>query len=60
MKRYGKISLNIRNLNPEVVMHRMVTTLKANPFLDSSCKKLTTTFDELRQRVAKFIKLEKY
>jgi len=55
MERFGKVALNIPNLNPEVAMPHMVTTLKPKPFSDSLCKKLTTNLDELSQRAAKFM-----
>jgi len=48
MERFGKVALSIRNLNPEVTMHHMITTLKLGPFADSLCKKPTTNLDELR------------
>ena len=37
MDRFGKTTLDIRNLSPEVAMHHMVTALKPRPFLDSLC-----------------------
>jgi len=55
MERFGKVVLNIRNLNLEVAMHHMVTALKPEPFSDSLCNKPVADMDELRQRAAKFM-----
>jgi len=58
MERFGKVALNIWNLNPEVAMHHMVTALRPDIFSDSLCKKLVLDMDELRQRATKFMQLE--
>ena len=58
MERFGKISLNISNLNPEVAMHHLITALKSGPFIDSLCKKPVNNLDELRTRITKFMQME--
>ena len=58
MERFGKISLNISNLNPEVAMHHLITALKHGPFIDSVCKKPVNNLDELRTRATKFMQME--
>jgi len=58
MEHFRKISLNISNLNPEVVMHHLVTALKPGPFVDSLCKKPVSNLDELRTRATKFMQME--
>jgi len=58
MKRFGMISLNISNLNPEVAMHHLVTALKPGSFVDSLCKKPVSNLDELRTKATKFMQME--
>jgi len=58
MERFGKITLNISNLNLEVAMHHLITTLKPGPFVDSLCKKPVNNLDELRTRATKFMQME--
>jgi len=58
MERFDKIALNIRNLNPKVVIHHMITPLRLGPFSDSMCKKLAGNIDELWYSAAKFMQLE--
>ncbi|XP_027941132.1 uncharacterized protein LOC114194928 [Vigna unguiculata] len=58
MERFGKISLNISNLNPEVAMHHHITALKPGPFVDSLCKKPVKNLDELWTRATKFMQME--
>jgi len=50
MERFGKISLNISNLNLEVALHHLVTVLRSGPFVDSLCKKPVADLEELRMR----------
>ena len=58
MEQFGKISLNILNLNPEVAMQHLITGLKPCPFVDSLCKKFVSNLDELRTRATKFMQME--
>jgi len=58
MERFGKLALQIRNLNPEVTLHHMVTTLRLGPFADSLCMEPASSLDKLRRRATKFMQLE--
>jgi len=58
MERFGKLSLNISNLNPEVAMHHLITALRLGPFVDNLCKKPVANLDELRMRATKFMQME--
>jgi len=58
MERFGKLALQIRNLNPEVTLHHMVTALRPGLFADSLCMEPTSSLDELRRRATKFMQLE--
>jgi len=59
MERFGKLALQIQDLNPEVALHHMVTALHPRSFADSLWKKPVSDLDELRKRVGKFMQLEK-
>ena len=39
MARFGRIAVQIRNLNPEVTLYSMLFTLWPGKFADSLCKK---------------------
>jgi len=58
MERFGKLNLRIKNLDPNVALHHLITALRPGPFADSLCKKPTLDLDELRARAAKFMQLE--
>ena len=58
MERFGKISLNISNLNPKVALHHLITALKPGPFVDSLCKKLVSNLDELQTKATKFMQMK--
>jgi len=51
MERFGKVSLQIRNLNLEVA-------LRPGPFIDNLCKNPTLDLDELQQKATKFMQLK--
>jgi len=57
-KHFGKVVLNILNLNPNVTLHHLIITLRPRPFVDNLCNKLITTLDELRTKVTKFMQME--
>jgi len=54
IERFGKLSLQIQNLNPEVTLHHLDTTLKPRLFSNILCKKLAADLEELR-RAKKFM-----
>ena len=58
MNKIEKITLNIRDLSPEVALHHLVTSLKPGLFSDNLYIKPVGSMDELRQRVVKFMQLE--
>ena len=58
MERFKKLSMNIRNLNPDVAMHHLVTALRSGLFADSLCKKLAKNLDERRQHATNIMQLE--
>jgi len=45
---FGKITLHIRNLSPEVAMHHMVTTLRPRQFADSLCMQPTVEIESYK------------
>lgn len=52
---FGKITLDIWNLDSIVAMHDLITTLRSEPFVKNLCKKLVSNMDELRWRAAKYV-----
>jgi len=58
MERFGKMTLKIKNLSPEVALHHLVITLKPGPFSGSLCKNPAASLEELRRRIAKYMVLE--
>lgn len=58
MERFGKVALDIQNLDPTIATDHIVTSLRPAPFVNSLCKKLAANLDELRSRVVKYMQLE--
>jgi len=58
MERFGKLALQIRNLNPEVTLHHTVTALGFGSFADNLCMEPASSLYELRRRATKFMQLE--
>jgi len=58
MERFGKLTLQIKNRDPNVALHHLITTLCLGPFADNQCKKPALDLDEFRSSAAKFMQLE--
>jgi len=58
MERFGNLTLQIRDLNPEVALHHLVTGLKPRPFTDDLCIRPTYSLEEIKRRSTKFMQLE--
>lgn len=58
MERFGKVALDIQNLDPTIATDHIVTCLRPAPFVNSLCKKLAANLDELHSRVVKYMQLE--
>ena len=48
MQKFGRTAFQIRNLNPEVVLHSMLLALRPDKFADSLCKKTLGSMNEPR------------
>lgn len=59
MECFEKVALNIHNLNLNIALHYLITTLKLRPFVDNICKNPVANLDELKTRPAKFMQMEK-
>jgi len=58
MEMFEKLASQIQNLNHDVALHHLVTTMPPRPFVNNLCKKPTLNLDELRYRATKFMQLE--
>jgi len=58
MDRFSKVCMSIRNLNPEIAMHHLVSTILPGRFTDSLIKRPLYNMDELRTRAIKFMQIE--
>ncbi|KAG4914794.1 hypothetical protein JHK87_052351 [Glycine soja] len=58
MDRFGRATIQISNLNLEVVLHSMLLALGPEKFADSLCKKPPGSMDELRERAKGYIQMK--
>ncbi|XP_068483393.1 uncharacterized protein [Phaseolus vulgaris] len=60
MDRFSKVCMSIRNLNPEIAMHHLVSTILPGRFTESLIKRPPYNMDELRTRATKFMQIEEH
>ncbi|XP_017408417.1 uncharacterized protein LOC108321235 [Vigna angularis] len=59
MDRYQKTVRRVKALSLELVLHYILPALKPGPFKDSVCRRAPKTMEELRERAADEIRVEK-
>ena len=55
---FGRIVVQIRNLNPKVALHSMLLALRPSKFADNPCKKFPGSMDNLSERAKSYIQME--
>jgi len=58
MDKFGRTTIQIRILNPEVALHSMLLALRPGKFIGSLCKKAPKSIDELRKRAKGYLLME--
>jgi len=60
MDRFSKVCMDIRNLNPDIAMHHLVSAMLPRRFTESLIKRPPYNMDELRTRATKFMQIEEH
>ena len=60
MERFSKVYMGIRNLNPEIAMHHLISAILLGRFTESLIKQPPYDMDELRTRATKFMQIEEH
>ena len=60
MDRFNKVCMGIRNLNPDIAMHHLVSTILSGWFTESPIKQPPYNMDKLRTRATKFMQIEEH
>ena len=60
MDRFSKVCMGIQNLNPDIAMHHLVSTILPGRFTESLIKRPPYSMDELRTRATKFMQIEEH
>ena len=58
MDRFGRTTIQIQNLYPEVVLHSMLLALRPGKFTDSMCKNPPGSMNELHEYAKGYIQME--
>jgi len=58
MDRFGQLAVQIRNLNPEVVLHSMLLALQPKKFVGNLYKKPPNNMNELQDWAKDYIKMK--
>ena len=58
MDMFSKVCMGIRNLNPDIAMHHLVSAILLDRFTESLIKRPPYNMDELRTRATKFMQIE--
>jgi len=57
---FNKVCMGIRNLNPEIAMHYLVSAIHPRRFTESLIKRPKQNMEELRARATKFMQIEEH
>jgi len=60
MDRFSKVCMGIQNLNPDIVMHHLVSAILPGRFTESLIKRPPYNMDELRTKATKFMQIEEH
>ena len=60
MDRFSKVCMGIRNVNPNIAMHHLVSAVLPGRFTESLIKQSPCNMDELRTRDTKFMQIEEH
>jgi len=60
MDKFSKVYMGIRNLNPKIAMHHLISTILPGRFTKSLIKRPPQNMDELRTRATKFMQIEEH
>ena len=60
MDKFSKVCMGIRNLNPDIAMHHLISAILPGRFTESLIKRPPHNMDELRTRATKFMQIEEH
>ena len=58
MNKFGRIVVQIQNLNPKVALHSMLLALQPGKFAGSLCQNPPSSMDELCEQAKGYIQME--
>jgi len=60
MDRFNKVCMGIKNLNPDIAMHHLVSAILLGRLTESLIKRPPYNMDELRTKAIKFMQIEEH